>query len=54
VDPEAPERAIAHRKAAIEAALAAAGLSVRSFHRGQWRSPATYEGGQDLWVAVRP
>jgi SAM-dependent methyltransferase len=54
VDPEAPERAIAHRKAAIEAALEDAGLAVRSFHQGQWRPPATYDGGQDLWVAVRP
>lgn len=53
VDPRRPERAIAHRREVLEAALAQAGFIVAGFRRGVWAPPATYDGGQDLVVAVK-
>lgn len=54
IDPNAPEQAIAHRREALEAAVAEAGLALRTFRRGAWCGPAEYDGSQDLFVAVRP
>lgn len=53
VDPRSPERAIAHDAAALTQAIAAAGLEVDSFHRGNWAPPSDYDGGQDLWVVSK-
>ena len=54
IDPRYPERAIGHRRAVIEAAVADAGLRIESLLRGAWAPPQEYDGGQDLFVAVRP
>jgi SAM-dependent methyltransferase len=54
VDPRSPERAIAHDRAALEAAVADAGLTLSVFHRGHWAEPADYEGFQDLFVLTKP
>jgi SAM-dependent methyltransferase len=53
IDQRYPERAIGHERGALEAALAAAGLSVRGCWNGAWAAPAQYDGGQDLYVAVK-
>lgn len=53
IDARSPERAIGHRREALEAALAEAGLAVVGFHRGHWAQPADYDGGQDMFVAVK-
>lgn len=54
IDPRSPERAIGHRREAIEQAVAAAGLTLAGLHRGWWAPGADYAGGQDLFVAVKP
>lgn len=54
IDPSSPESAIAHARAALEAAVAQAGLIVAAFHRGHWSEPADYEGFQDLFVVTKP
>lgn len=48
--PEAPEAAIGHYRPALEAAVAEAGFTLVSAHRGDWTAGADYAGGQDLWV----
>jgi SAM-dependent methyltransferase len=53
IDPRAPERAIGHRRDALEAAVAEAGLAIVSVRRGHWAPGADYDGGQDLIVAVK-
>jgi SAM-dependent methyltransferase len=53
IDPRSPERAIGHQRPAIEAAVAEAGLTLISSHNGLWAPPSTYDGGQDLFVAVK-
>jgi SAM-dependent methyltransferase len=53
VDPRSPERAIGHRREALEAAIAEAGLTVTGFHRGHWAPPGDYDGGQDLFVVTK-
>jgi SAM-dependent methyltransferase len=53
MDRRYPERAIAHSREALEAAVAAAGLQTRQVLHGAWAPPAAYDGGQDLFVAVR-
>ncbi|CAN5436835.1 hypothetical protein BH10PSE5_BH10PSE5_28700 [soil metagenome] len=53
VDARSPERAIAHDHDALAGAIAAAGLQLVSFHRGNWAAPADYDGGQDLWVVAK-
>jgi hypothetical protein len=54
IDRRYPERAIGHQRPAIEAAAADAGLRIESLLRGAWAPPQEYDGGQDLFVAVRP
>ena len=54
IDPRYPERAIGHQRPAIEAAVAEAGLKVDALLRGGWAPPQEYDGGQDLYVAVKP
>lgn len=53
VDQRYPERAIGHQREALEAAVAGAGLTVAKFWRGYWREPHEYNGGQDLYLAVK-
>jgi len=53
VDPKYPERAIGHRRPALEAAIAEAGLTVAEFHRGYWAPGGEYNGGQDLFVVTK-
>jgi SAM-dependent methyltransferase len=53
VDPKYPERAIGHRREVLEAAVAEAGLKVAAFHRGYWAPGGEYNGGQDLYLAVK-
>jgi SAM-dependent methyltransferase len=53
IDQRYPERAIGHDRAALEAAVAEAGLTVRGAWNGAWAPPAEYDGGQDLYVAVK-
>lgn len=53
VDPRSPERAIAHDHAALTGAIASAGLTLVSVHKGNWAAPADYDGGQDLWVVAK-
>lgn len=53
IDPRSPERAIGHQRPAIEAAVAEAGLTLTKSHNGLWAQPADYDGGQDLFVAVK-
>jgi len=54
IDQRYPERAIGHQRTVIEAAVADAGLRIESLLRGAWAPPQEYDGGQDLFVAVRP
>ncbi len=54
VDVRYPERAIGHRRTSLEAATAAAGLIVARFWRGNWTAGGGYNGGQDLYLAVKP
>ena len=54
VDHRYPERAIGHDRQALSGAVAEAGLSLRGFWKGAWAPPAEYQGGQDLFVAVKP
>lgn len=54
VNHRSPEQAIAHRRDVLAALVAEAGLATETVLRGQWRPPADYEGGQDLWVAAKP
>ena len=54
VDPRYPERAIAYRREALEAAVEAAGLGVAKFRRGYWAPGWDYDGGQDLFVVEKP
>ena len=52
VDPDHPERAIAHDGARVLEAVAAAGLALEGTPLpGAWRPPAAYHGWQDLVVA---
>lgn len=53
IDQRYPERAIGHRREVLEAAVAEAGLKVTALLRGAWAPPAEYDGGQDLFVAIR-
>lgn len=53
-DPTSPESAIAHQKSVLGAAIAEAGLQLRSYRRGGWAGLAEYDGFQDLFVAVKP
>jgi SAM-dependent methyltransferase len=53
IDQRYPERAIAHRREVLEAALAQAGFIIAGAYHGVWAPPATYDGGQDLFVAVK-
>jgi SAM-dependent methyltransferase len=53
IDQRYPERAIAHHRSVLEAEVKAAGLRVAGAYRGAWAPPATYVGGQDLYVAVK-
>ena len=43
-----------HWRGPLEAAVAEVGLEVKSFWRGYWRGPHDYDGGQDLYLVVRP
>jgi SAM-dependent methyltransferase len=54
IDQRYPERAIGHDRTMLEAAVAEAGLSLQGSWKGAWSPPADYDGGQDLFVAVRP
>src|SRR5262249_25499766 len=54
IDHRYPERAIGHDRGALAAAIAEAGFLLQGFWKGAWAPPAEYEGGQDLFVAVRP
>jgi len=54
IDQRYPDRAIGHDRGVLELAVAEAGLSLKGFWRGAWLPPAEYEGGQDLFVAVKP
>ncbi len=54
IDLRYPERAIGHWRPVIEAAVADAGLMLSGAYRGAWAPPAEYEGGQDLFVAIKP
>jgi SAM-dependent methyltransferase len=54
VDRRYPERAIAHWRTPLEAAVAESGLKVEKFWRGYWRGPHEYDGGQDLYLAIKP
>lgn len=53
IDQRYPERAIGHRREALEDAVTEAGFKAVSLHRGHWAQPADYDGGQDMFVAVR-
>ncbi len=54
VDARYPERAIGHRREALEAAVAEAGLQMAGAWNGAWAPPAQYDGGQDLFVVTKP
>ena len=54
IDARYPERAIGHWRSALEAAVAEAGLKIDGSWNGAWFPPAQYDGGQDLFVAVKP
>jgi SAM-dependent methyltransferase len=54
IDPRYPERAIGHWRPALEAAIAEAGLKITGSWNGAWAPPAAYDGGQDLYVVVKP
>jgi SAM-dependent methyltransferase len=53
IDPRSPERAIGHWRPALEAAVAGAGLTLAGSWNGAWAPPVQYDGGQDLFVAVK-
>jgi SAM-dependent methyltransferase len=53
VDRRYPERAIAHRREALETVVAEAGLTVATFRRGYWHEPYDYNGGQDFYLVVK-
>jgi SAM-dependent methyltransferase len=53
VDLRYPERATAHRREALEAAVAEAGLQVTEMLRGYWTPGGEYDGGQDLFVVKK-
>jgi SAM-dependent methyltransferase len=53
IDQRYPERAIGHDRGVLELAVAEAGLSLQGFWKGAWLPPAEYDGGQDLFVAVK-
>lgn len=53
VNPRAPEQAIAHRREVLEDLVRRAGLRTDIMLRGNWHSPAAYDGGQDLWIAAK-
>jgi SAM-dependent methyltransferase len=53
IDARVPERAIGHRREALEAAVAEAGLRITGVFKGHWAPGADYDGGQDLIVAVK-
>lgn len=53
IDLRYPERAIGHWRPVIEAAVAEAGLTLATSYKGAWAPPAEYDGGQDLFVAVK-
>lgn len=54
MDPRSPERAIAHDAAALEAAIAAAGLRLAApWRRGDWSPGGELGGWQDIWVAQK-
>jgi SAM-dependent methyltransferase len=53
IDPRVPERAIGHRRDALEAAVAEVGLTITGVFKGHWAPGADYDGGQDLIVAVK-
>jgi hypothetical protein len=54
IDQRYPERAIGHDRGVLELAVAEAGLALHGFWKGAWSPPADYDGGQDLFVAVKP
>jgi SAM-dependent methyltransferase len=54
IDARYPERAIGHWRPFLEAAIAEAGLKMAGSWNGAWAPPAQYDGGQDLFVAVKP
>ena len=55
VDPKAPDRAIGHPLEGFLAAIEEAGLLLPEPVRlGTWLGPASYDGGQDLFVARKP
>jgi SAM-dependent methyltransferase len=54
VDPKYPERAIGHRREVLEAAVAEVGMQVRERLHGYWAPGGDYNGGQDLFVVVKP
>lgn len=53
IDIRFPERAIGHWRAALEAGVSDAGLEIAGAWNGAWAAPAQYDGGQDLFVAVK-
>jgi SAM-dependent methyltransferase len=53
IDPRVPERAIGHRREALEGALAEVGLTIVRRLKGHWAPGADYDGGQDLVIAVK-
>lgn len=53
IDPRSPERAIGHWRPALEAVVAEAGLTLAGSWNGAWAPTAQYDGGQDLFVAVK-
>src|SRR5579859_741632 len=53
IDRRTPERAIAHRRVALEAAVTEAGLKIRCELNGHWAPGGNYDGGQDLFVAEK-
>jgi SAM-dependent methyltransferase len=54
IDARYPERAIGHWRPCLEAAIAQAGLKIAGSWNGAWAPPAQYDGGQDLYVVVKP
>ncbi len=53
IDPRIPERAIAHQRLVLEAAVADAGLEITHAFQGHWAPGGNYDGGQDLFVATK-
>jgi SAM-dependent methyltransferase len=53
VDQRYPERAIGHDRGVLELAVAEAGLELTGYWKGAWSPPADYDGGQDLFVAMK-